>query len=125
MPRYAISPTAAKDIESILAWTHEHFGEQARLRYEALLIRAIMDVAEEPDRAGSHRRPELAPDAQSYHLSLSRNRVSRAADRVARPRHCLLYRVRAAGEIEIARVLHDSMDFERHIPDKPQGPAMP
>ena len=43
MRRYILAPAAEQDIESILSWTHERFGERARLRYEALLIR--MDSA--------------------------------------------------------------------------------
>jgi plasmid stabilization system protein ParE len=31
------------------------------------------------------------------------------------PRHFLIYRVNRAGIVEIARVLHDSMDLPRHI----------
>jgi toxin ParE1/3/4 len=45
MPPLVIAPAAEHDIESILIWTHEHFGEQARLRYEALLVQAIVNVA--------------------------------------------------------------------------------
>ena len=58
MPRYIVSPVAQRDIESILAWTHERFGLQGRLRYEALLVRTILDVADDPERIGSQTRPE-------------------------------------------------------------------
>ena len=110
MPRYLLSPAAEQDIASILAWTHENFGQPARLRYEALLVRAILDVAETPDRAGSHNRPEIGVGIRSYHLLHSRRRVSAAAGRVKLPRHFLLFRVRADRTIEIGRVIHDSMD---------------
>ncbi len=60
MPRYLISPAAERDIESILAWTHERFGQQGRLRYEALLVRAILDLADSPQRTGSLTRPEIS-----------------------------------------------------------------
>ena len=111
-----IAPAAERDIESILAWTHEHFGERARLRYEALLSQAIADVADDPDRAGSDLRPEIAADARTYHLWHSRNRVA-PTGRVKDPRHFPLYRTRSNGRLEIGRVLHDSMDLERHLPD--------
>ena len=116
MSRYLISPAAEQDIASILAWTHEEFGEQARLRYEALVVRAILDLAGNPDRAGTHSRPEIAADVRSYHLSHSRGRVAAAIGRVKHPRHFLLYRVRNDGGIEVGRVLHDSMDLDRHLP---------
>lgn len=117
MPRYVLAPVAERDIEQILAWSHEQFGEQARLRYEALLVRAIQDVVEDPDRAGSHERPEIAAVARTYHLRHSRDRVTRASGRVSRPRHFLLYRVQSDGQVEIGRVLHESMDLPRHLPD--------
>ena len=75
MRQYRVSPQAEQDIEAILAWTHEEFGEKARVRYEALLIRAILDVAESPERAGSHDRPEISVSARTYHLRHSRDRV--------------------------------------------------
>jgi toxin ParE1/3/4 len=123
MARYRLSPQAEQDIEAILVWTHEQFGEKARLRYEALPTRAILDVAESPERAGSHHRPEIAPSARTYHLRHSRDRVRKALGRVQRPRHFLLYRITAAGDIEIGRVLHDGMDLNRHLPEdyQPEG----
>jgi plasmid stabilization system protein ParE len=53
MRPFVFAPAAQRDIESILTWTDERFGERARLRYEALLVQAITDVAEHPDLPGS------------------------------------------------------------------------
>jgi toxin ParE1/3/4 len=41
MPRYVLSPAAQRDIESILAWTHEQFETSGRLRYETLLVQLV------------------------------------------------------------------------------------
>ncbi len=117
MPRYRLSPRAEADLESILAWTHENFGERGRLRYEALLVRAVLDVAHDPQRPGCHSRPELAAGAMTYHLLHSRDHVPQSTGRVKRPRHFLLVRMAADGCLEIGRVLHDSMDLERHLPE--------
>jgi toxin ParE1/3/4 len=117
MAHYVISPAAHRDIRSILAWTHERFGQQGRLRYEALLVRAILDLAEDPERTGSQTRSEIAAAARTYHLWHSRDRVEPATDRVRRPRHFLLYRTCEDGRVEIGRVLHDRMDLARHLPD--------
>ena len=121
MAQYRLSPQAEQDIEAILAWTDEEFGEKARFRYEALLIRAILDVAENPGRVGSHDRPEIMAEARTYHLRYSRDHVKRSIGRVQRPRHFLLYRMLAAGGVEIGRVLHDGMDISRHLPDDYRG----
>lgn len=118
MPKYRLSPLAEGDLEEILAWSHEHFGEQGRLRYEALIAQAILDVADDFRRPGCRSRPELAPGALTYHLLNSRDHVPRSQGRVRNPRHFLLVRLAADGRLEIGRVLHESMDLTRHLPDE-------
>lgn len=121
MVRIRLSPSAERDIEQILRWTHQEFGESIRLRwYEELLIQAILDLSEDPNRAGNKQRPELSSEARTYHLLNSRNRVSRSVGRIRKPRHFLVYRVVAEGEIQIGRVLHKSMDFIQHLPPEYQ-----
>ena len=116
MARFTLSVAAERDIVSILTWTHEHFGEQARLRYEALLVQAMIDVAENPHRPGSAARDEIAGLACTYHIWHSRNRVDKVPGRVHRPRHFLIYRVNDRKQIEIGRVLHESVDLPNHLP---------
>jgi toxin ParE1/3/4 len=76
-----VAPAAGRDIESILAWTQEQFGAAARLRYEGLLIQAIVDIGTRPNREGSIERPEIAAGARTYHLFFSRGRVPAATGR--------------------------------------------
>src|SRR5690242_2853722 len=114
MLKSIVSAAAEEDIESILRWSQDQFGERARGRYEALLGQAIVDLAEKPDRAGSHERPELGPLARTYHLRHSRKRVKTSTGRVKEPRHFILFRVRS-GNLEIGRVLHDSMELASHL----------
>jgi toxin ParE1/3/4 len=118
MSRFVIAPAAESDIASILDWSHEHFGPEARGRYEVLIVQAIVDVADNPDRAGVNSRPEIAAAARTYHLINSRDRVPAGLGRVQQPRHFLLFRMRGDGVVEVGRVLHDSMDLERHMPDE-------
>ncbi|MCA9091916.1 MAG: type II toxin-antitoxin system RelE/ParE family toxin [Planctomycetaceae bacterium] len=114
-----MSPSADQDIISILAWTEKEFGEAVRLRYELLIAHSILDVAENPDRPGCHRIPEIGPEVGIYHLKNSRDRISRSTDRIQTPRHFLIFRVLPSGDIEISRVLHDRMELKRHLPDSP------
>lgn len=118
MRRYVLAPAAEIDIQSILAWTEKHFGTSARLRYEALLIQSITDVAVDPDLPGSSSRPEINRTARTYHLFRSRTHATAATKRVRKPRHFLLYRSRDDGTIEVGRVLHDSVDLVRHVPEE-------
>lgn len=116
MARFTLSVAAERDIVSILTWTHEHFGEHARLRYESLLVQAMIDVAENPHCPGSEARDEIAGLARTYHIWHSRKRVDKDCGRVHRPRHFLIYRVNERKQIEIGRVLHESVDFRNHLP---------
>jgi toxin ParE1/3/4 len=117
MPRVVLAPAAEEDIVRILAWSYEHFGEQARLRYGALLTQALVDIAEDPKRAGSVPREELATGARTYHLWHSRQRMAKSVGKVGTPRHFLLLRTNAEGQVEIGRVLHDSMDLASNLPE--------
>ena len=114
MPRYRLSDAAQLDVINILAWTHEQFGEAARLRYESLIVAALRDVATQPDRPGSIARPELGAGVRSWHLRLSRDHVATGAEVVRRPRHFLVYRPEPA-LLVVGRVLHDAMELARHL----------
>lgn len=121
MLRYRLSDAAQADVINILAWTHEQFGEVARLRYESLIVAALRDVATQPDRPGSIERPELGPGVRSWHLRLSRDHVAAGAEAVRRPRHFLIYRIEPA-LLVVGRVLHDAMEMGRHLdPDTSWG----
>ena len=114
MLRYRLSVAAQEDVIGILAWTHEQFGEAARLRYERLVVAALREVAAQPDRPGSLARPELGAGVRSWHLRLSRNRAAAGAEVVRRPRHFILYRVEPA-LLVVGRILHDAMEMARHL----------
>ena len=117
MLRYRLSDAAQGDVLSILAWTHEQFGETARLRYESLIVAALRDVASQADRPGSLARPEFGAGVRSWHLRLSREHVESGVAVVHRPRHFLIYRSEPA-LIVIGRVLHDAMELARHLDPK-------
>ena len=46
---------------------------------------------------------------------MSRTRVTGPI--VKEPRHFLLYRRRQDGAVEVARILHDNQDLDRHLPE--------
>jgi toxin ParE1/3/4 len=114
--RYRLSAAALADIVDILARTEERYGEAARIRYEALIVAAIRDLAENPERPGASIRPELGVGARSWHFRLSRDRARGQSGPVRRPRHLIVFRIGDGGIVEIGRVLHDAMELERHRP---------
>ena len=111
---YRLSAAAQGDVLSILAWTHEQYGEAARLRYESLVVAALRDVASQADRPGSFARPELGAGVRSWHLRLSRDHMKAGVAVVRRPRHFLIYRAEPA-VVVVGRVLHDAMELRRHM----------
>ena len=118
-----IAPKARSDIANILAWTDENFGPRIMQRYARLIKTAIQEIAANPELAGSVPRPEIAKNCRTYHLFFSRRQAGTRGDRIHKPRHLLLYRVGEAGVPEIGRVLHDSMELDRHIPADYREPA--
>ena len=123
-----VSHYAAEDMESILRWTMEQFGEPARLRYEALLDQALVDIASDPFRAGSAARPLVGANVRVYHISGSKRRSGGSQSRVKQPRHLFLYEI-VDTTVRIVRVLHERMDIERHLsdtsPSNDNDPATP
>ncbi len=118
-----IAPKARSDISSILAWTLESFGAQIMDRYERLIKTAVEEIEADPEVAQSELRPEIAKNCRTYHLFHSRQKAGARGDRIREPRYFLLYRVTSAGAAEIGRILHDSMDLERHLPQEYRDPA--
>jgi toxin ParE1/3/4 len=113
---YRLAQAAQTDIVDILTWTHTGFGEAARRRYEALLVTAFRDIAENPERLGSQARPELGEGVRSWHLRSSRDHARTDEGAVRRPRHFIIYRTDGTTTITIGRILHDAMELERHLP---------
>jgi toxin ParE1/3/4 len=113
-PAPVFLPSVGRDVGDILQWSAAEFGEAAAMRYEALIRQALRDVQADPERAGAKDRPDLSPHAYVYHLSFSRDRV--AGEKVRTPRHFVLYRF-SGGAVEFARILHDSRDLMRHLPE--------
>ncbi|WP_432558168.1 type II toxin-antitoxin system RelE/ParE family toxin [Granulicoccus sp. GXG6511] len=111
MALYRISHAAQDDIASILAWTQDEFGAEARRRYAVLIATAIRDAASRPTGPGVTPRPELGDGVFSWHLARSR---SRAPGKVRSPRHFLI--CRWDGDLlVVGRVLHDAMELRRHV----------
>ncbi len=117
MPQYRISNAARADIVDILRLSQTQFGDQARQRYQALILAALQALADTPYRIGSHERNELAPGLLSYHLVYSRQQAKLPHGAVKSPRHVIFYRVANDEVIEVVRLLHDAMDVQLHLPD--------
>jgi toxin ParE1/3/4 len=116
-PRYQlrVAKAAQDDIAQVLEWTAHAFGTPGLKRYEALIQAALSDLATDPNSAGVRIRDDIGPAICTYHLASSRKRSS-MGNQVAKPRHLMVFRV-VGNVVQVARLLHDAMDFARHIPE--------
>lgn len=112
--RLQLAKTAQEDIAHTLEWTVQAFGTPGLKRYETLIQAALADLATDPDRVGVRHREDIGPAICTYHLASSRKRTS-AGSQVAKPRHLIVFRV-VGNVVQVARLLHDAMDFARHAP---------
>lgn len=99
-----VSPQAERDIEEVLAWTLDNFGEGKRAEYESLIRLALKEVAHNPDIGRS--RPELHERARTLHIARPGKRA----------RHFFLLRIVDDNLVEIGRFLYDGMDLASHLP---------
>jgi toxin ParE1/3/4 len=104
--RVRLGAVAEHDFVAILAWSVENFGKRQARIYRDTLLRAIGELADGPNVAGSRPRDEIMPGLRTLHI----------ARHGRRGRHLLLYRVGGEQTIEIGRILHDRMDLRRHPP---------
>ena len=106
-----ITAAAENDLQDILRWTVVQFGTtQARI-YADTITSAITHLADGPNVSGVKARDDIAHGMFTLHVA----RINRKG------RHFLIFRVDSDGEqqvIDILRILHDSMDIARHVPQQ-------
>jgi toxin ParE1/3/4 len=95
--RFVLSPRAQTDLDDIWDHTAERWGLDQAETYTRDLWQRIKDVAVHPAMG-----QECSDIRKGYH-------------KISCGSHVLFYRLTAEG-IDVVRVLHERMDFERHIP---------
>lgn len=103
-----LSDAADADFQGILHWTRIRFGEEQALVYRDAVIATLEALAEGPSTPGAKSRPDIGRGIHTLHVSRVRRRA----------RHVVLFRVTDEHRVEIIRILHDSMDLARHLPDE-------
>lgn len=104
MARVIRSPRAKRDIVEVLEYTMERWGKAQAREYGELIKQALVAIATDPQRGMP--RDDVRRGVLAYHIS-QRGRPAR---------HIVFYRIGTTGTVEIVRLLHDAMDFERHLP---------
>ena len=92
----------------IIAWTLERFGDRQARIYADVLASAITALVSGPATVGARERREVGKGLFTLHVTRHGRKGS----------HFVLFRVRRnKRQIEILRLLHDTMDLASHVPD--------
>jgi len=86
-------------------WTVKTFGEDQINNYAETIALAIESLEGGPDFLGAKVREDIQPGIRTLHVA----RQGRAG------RHFVVFRA-AGSDIDVLRLLHDSMDLPRHLP---------
>ena len=111
-PSYTI--LANNDFLKILSRTRKQFGPRACGRYASLIETAVLDLSHDPQRMGVLPRFKLGYGVYFYHLKHSKKSVANLTNRVMRPRQFIAFRIPSPSELQILRIVHERMQFQRH-----------
>ena len=104
-----LSAAAEADYRQILRWTVENFGSAQARSYADTLSSALKALSVGPDIIGVKERPEIGNHIHTLHVARNGRKG----------RHFVMFRVgsiQGGNVIDVLRLLHDSMDLERHLP---------
>jgi toxin ParE1/3/4 len=110
-PIWSVRLTAAAegDFRQILTWTSARFGEKQARAYGEALSAALRALTAGPTIAGVRARSDIGKGMYTLHV----------ARQGRKGRHFVVFRTGRESShnvIEVLRLLHDSMDLQRHLP---------
>src|SRR5262245_15744826 len=115
MAQYRLAHAAKTDVAAILRRSKQLHGEQARIRYRALLTAALRHVAAHPEGPLSTNCAELGSGVRQFHIRHSRKESLEAP--VSNPVHVIFYRLHRPRPVQVLRVLHERMEPRLHMRD--------
>jgi toxin ParE1/3/4 len=95
---YRLSKFAERDLAGTLRYTIKTWGMKQGTAYFQLLRVARTRIVNDPFLPGSKTRDDLANGCRAFRVA----------------KHLIFYRVKE-DSVEIARILHECMDFSRHV----------
>jgi toxin ParE1/3/4 len=104
-----LAATAETDYRQIVRWTAENFGPLQARTYANTLSSALQALTAGPATVGAKERTDIGPQLWTLHVARHQRKG----------RHFVLFRVGASAPqnvVDVLRLLHDSMDLERHLP---------
>ena len=106
---FRLTGPAEAELDDILDWSEQNFHEIGRIRYAALLVQAMQDIADDPQRYGAEWLRAAGQRVGLYHAWHSRTHTADPADRIQAPRHLIVFRIAEDGVVDILGFVHESM----------------
>lgn len=102
-----LAEKAELDLLDALVWTTNQFGALQAENYLETLTQALEALSDGPNIVGSKVRDDIGLGIRTLHVG----RLGRKG------RHLVIFRDAGSQAIDVIRLLHDSMDLTKHLPD--------
>ena len=102
-----LAEKAERDLLDALVWTTDQFGALQADDYLETLTLALEALTDGPNMVGSKVRDDIGLGIRTLHVA----RLGRKG------RHLVVFRFADGQVIDVIRLLHDSMDLAKHLPD--------
>ena len=102
-----LAEKAEHDLLDALVWTTHQFGALQADDYLQTLTLALEALTDGPNIVGSKVRDDIELGIRTLHVA----RLGRKG------RHLVVFRFADGQVIDVIRLLHDSMDLAKHLPD--------
>jgi toxin ParE1/3/4 len=102
-----LAEKAEHDLLDALVWTTDQFGALQADDYLQTLTLALEALTDGPNIVGSKVRDDIELGIRTLHVA----RLGRKG------RHLVVFRFADGQVIDVIRLLHDSMDLAKHLPD--------
>lgn len=98
MTNYDLTPEAAEDLYKIWEYTVDTWSETQADKYYTQLIAAFKEISSHPDTTGKQYNL-IYPGLRGYHAG----------------KHIVFFVKERCGRLLIVRILHEKMDYQRHL----------
>jgi toxin ParE1/3/4 len=102
-----LADQAEQDLLEISKWTAKNFGIQQAEYYAETMTLAIEALHDGPEILGAKVRDDIAKGIHTLHV----------ARQGRKGRHFVTFSVLEGHIINVLRLLHDSMDLSKHLPE--------
>ena len=101
-----LSDQAELDLLEITIWTVEKFGDRQADEYAETISLAVEALHDGPEILGVKQRDDIGLGICTFHVARNGRKG----------RQFVVFKSSAPYQIEVLRLLHDSMDLARHLP---------